>query len=141
MSDAEEIPDGAVPRPPKTKEECLEQALRWGSTLSHCNEIAQLASDNATAVALCAQADAAEVARLSALYSMLPAAAEAAASETHGARRIERFTRIQAVAHSGLRSRVSGYVDGYDEDLGLNIIQWGDGQREACEPHEFGVTP
>lgn len=133
MSDAEEIPDGAVPGPPKTKEECLEQALRWGSTLSHWNEVATLHNGDPMAIAIIAQADAAEVARLSALYSMLPAAA-------HGARRIQRFTRVRAVAPSVLRSRVSGYVDGYDEDLGLNVIQWGDGQREACEPREFGVT-
>lgn len=57
---------------PETKAECLELALRWGASLSHNDTIMQVAIDNATAIALSVQADAAEVARLSALYPMLP---------------------------------------------------------------------
>lgn len=56
---------------PETKEECLEVANRWGSTLSHWNQIHD-PERVSEAIAFSAMADAAEVARLSALYSMLP---------------------------------------------------------------------
>src|SRR5271154_6640152 len=58
--------------PPTTKAEALAQAQEWGSVRSHWNDILGSAPDNATGIALAAQADAAEVQRLAALYSMLP---------------------------------------------------------------------
>lgn len=63
---------------PRTKRECLEMAQRWGHEWSHWNEHARLCHDEddgssrRSAFVTCAQHDAAEVARLGALYPMLP---------------------------------------------------------------------
>lgn len=57
---------------PETKAECLALALEWGRERSYHNVMLDLAPDNATGVLLTIQADAAEVAQLSALYPMLP---------------------------------------------------------------------
>lgn len=61
--------------PPRTRQEALAQALRWGRTLSHNDAMLMTESDPAdrprTLVAI-VQADAAEVQRLAALWTMLP---------------------------------------------------------------------
>lgn len=53
---------------PQTKAEALALAQEWGHTRSHWNSVAHLENG----VAVCAQADAAEVQRLAALWTMLP---------------------------------------------------------------------
>lgn len=62
---------------PLTKTEALYMAQRWGTTWSHHNDILAYAAEDGKqthqqALAMIAVADAAEVARLSALHSMLP---------------------------------------------------------------------
>lgn len=60
---------------PTTRQEALEQALQWGRTLSHHNLMLGTEGDYndrpRTLVAI-VQADAAEVQRLAALWTMLP---------------------------------------------------------------------
>ena len=62
---------------PQTKEEALYMAQKWGNEWSHWNQVAEaLGSPDAPgghyAPVICAQWDAAEVQRLSALFPMLP---------------------------------------------------------------------
>ncbi len=60
---------------PQTKAACLRQALEWGTTRSHLNTMMSVENGpeqrQQTLVAT-AQADAAEVVRLAALYPVLP---------------------------------------------------------------------
>jgi hypothetical protein len=62
---------------PQTKGQALALARMWGRTLSHWNECANASPDDtARAMAESARADAAEVQRLAALWTMLPDVAE-----------------------------------------------------------------
>jgi hypothetical protein len=56
---------------PRTKAEALLLAQAWGHTLSHWNEC-HMADPGPGGIAACAQADAGEVQRLAALWTMLP---------------------------------------------------------------------
>lgn len=109
MNDASGFPGS-----PTTKDECLEQARRWGSTLSHNNMLMSLASSNAEAIPAIAIADAAEVARLSALYTMLPEKApESAATPTSWDAGVVRSASAVADA---LRDEREGVLERFADD-------------------------
>jgi hypothetical protein len=67
---------------PRTKDEALALAQAWGRSLSHWNAC-KSATDGPEAISTCAQADAAEVQRLAALWTMLPDELPAPASAPH----------------------------------------------------------